>query len=252
MAAPSYPTSGTTAFNLDFATIAEEAFERTGTELRSGYDLRTARRSLGLLLIEWANRGINMWTIDGPYSVPMLQGVATYLLPSDTVDLLDHYIRTGAGNASTQTDLSITRIAEPTYATIPNKLTPGRPIQVWVNRQSGANNTNLALPSSSSPQFTVWPVPPDSTTFIFVYYRLRRIQDVGSGINGPDVPWRFLPALCAGLAYYLSIKLPLKDAQIRVPALKMMYEEAWDMAATEDSEKASIRLVPRQSFLGNG
>jgi hypothetical protein len=220
--------------------------------MRSGYDLRTARRSLNLLLIEWANRGINMWTVDGPYSVTLVQGTATYILPNDTVDLLDHVIRTGAGNVATQQDLNITRISESTYMTIPNKLTQGRPIQVWINRQGGMNNSNTSLPSSSSPQFTVWPIPDGSTTWTFVYYRLRQIQDVGAGFNGQDVPWRFIPAMVAGLAYMLSIKLPLKDAQIRVPALKAMYEEAWQLAADEDREKASIRLVPRQTFLGVG
>jgi hypothetical protein len=250
MTSPAYPTSGTTGFNLDFATIAEEAFERTGTEIRTGYDLRTARRSLNLLLIEWANRGINMWTVDGPYSVTMVPGTATYNLPVDTVDLLDFVIRTGAGNSATQTDLNITRISESTYMTIPNKLTQGRPIQVWINRQSGANNTAMA--GVNPPTFTVWPVPDASTVWTFVYFRLRRLQDAGQGIEGQDIPFRFLPALIAGLAYMLSIKLPLKDAQIRVPALKAMYDEAWGLAADEDREKASIRLVPRQSFYGNG
>ena len=250
MTTPTYPTSGTTAFNLDFATIAEEAFERCGAEIRSGYDLRTARRSLNLLLIEWANRGINMWTIDGPTSVTLNAGTATYNLPVDTVDLLDHVIRTGAGNTATQTDLAITRISESTYMTIPNKLTSGRPIQVWINRQSGANNTAMA--GTNPPQFTVWPVPDSSTTWTFVYYRLRRIQDAGFGVEGQDIPFRFLPALVAGLAYMMSLKLKIADAQIRVPALKAMYEEAWQLAADEDREKASIRLVPRQSFYGIG
>lgn len=252
MTTPTYPTTGTTLFNMDFATIAEEAMEMCGQEMRTGYDLRTARRSLNLLLLSWANMGINMWTIDGPYSVPLVQGTSTYILPADTIDLLDHYIRTNAGNTSTQTDLNITRISEPTYATIPNKLSQGRPIQVWVNRQGGMNNSNATLPSSSNPQFTVWPIPDGSTTWTFVYYRLRQMQDVGAAYNGQDIPQRFLPALCAGLAYNLSIKLPIKDAQIRTPFLKMHYEEILKAAMDEDREKASTRIVPRQSFYGNG
>jgi hypothetical protein len=156
-------------------------------------------------------------------------------------------IRTGAGNVTTQTDLNITRISESTYITIPNKLSQGRPIQVWINRQSGANNTAKA--GVNPPQFTIWPVPDSSQTWTFVYYRVRRIQEVGDGLNGQDLPFRFLPVACAGLAYFLSIKLPMPDAQFRIPMLKAQYDEAWMMAADEDREKASIRLVPRQSFL---
>jgi hypothetical protein len=248
MSAPTYPTSGTTAFNLDLATLCEEAYERCGIELRSGYEMRTARRSLSLMLLDWSNRGINLWTVDGPYSVTLVPGTATYNLPVDTVDLLDHVIRTGAGNTATQTDLSITRISESTYITIPNKLTQGRPIQVWINRQGGANNT--AMGGTNPPTFTVWPIPDSSTSWVFVYYRLRRIQDAGTGINGQDIPYRFLPVLCAGLAYYISIKVPMppQEAMMRIPMLKAQYDEAWDAASTEDREKASIRLVPRMSF----
>jgi hypothetical protein len=130
-------TSGTAAFNLDLNDIIEEAYERCGVEVRTGYEHRTARRSLNLLFADWANRGINLWTIEQG-SFNLTQGVATYSLPVDTVDLLEHVIRTGAGNSATQADLTISRISVSTYATIPNKLTQGRPIQVWVNRQSGA------------------------------------------------------------------------------------------------------------------
>jgi hypothetical protein len=193
-----------------------------------------------------ANRGINMWTVDGPYSITLVQGTATYNLPVDTVDILDMVIRTDAGVVSTQSDLVITRISESTYMTIPNKLTQARPIQCWINRQSGANNT--AMGGTNPPTITLWPIPDGSTTWTFVYYRLRRVQDPGQpGSNGMDIPFRFLPAVCSGLAYYLSLKIP--SAQIRIPMLKAAFEEDWMRAANEDREKASIRLVPRQSFL---
>ena len=245
MATLTYPTSGTTLVNLDLAEIIEESFERCGTELRSGYDFRTARRSLNLMFMEWANRGINLWTVDGPYSVTLTYNVGTYNLPVDTVDLLDHVIRTNAGNVSTQSDLNITRISESTYLTIPNKLITGRPIQVWINRQSGANNT--AMGGNNPPQFTLWPIPDNSQVWTFVYYRLRRIQDAGNGLAGQDIPFRFLPAVCSGLAYYMSLKIPA--AQIRIPMLKQTYEEDFQRAADEDREKATIRFVPRQAYI---
>jgi hypothetical protein len=139
------PTSGSTAFTLEFTDIAEEAWERAGREMRTGYDLRTARRSMNLMTIEWQNRGINMWTIDQG-SITLTPGLSTYALPVDTIDLLDHVIRTGANSASTQADLSITRISVSTYATIPNKLATGRPIQVWIQRLSGVvSPTGLTL-----------------------------------------------------------------------------------------------------------
>jgi hypothetical protein len=227
-------TSGTTAFNLDLTECVEEAFERCGSELRTGYDLKTARRSLNLLFADWANRGVNLWTVEQG-SITLTAGTATYPLPADTVDLLEHVIRTGAGVASTQADLNITRISVSTYATIPNKLTQARPIQVYINRQSPI------------PNITVWPVPDASTTYTFVYWRLRRIQDAGSGVNTMDVPFRFLPCMVAGLAYYLSMKLP--GALERMQVLKMQYDESWDSASSEDREKAAIRFVPRQQFI---
>lgn len=227
-------TSGTTAFNLELTELVEEAFERCGAELRTGYDLKTARRSLNLLFADWANRGVNLWTVEQG-SITLVAGTATYNLPADTVDLLEHVIRTGAGVASTQADLNITRISVSTYATIPNKLTQARPIQVYINRQSPI------------PNVTVWPVPDSGTTYTFVYWRLRRIQDAGSGVNTMDVPFRFLPCMVAGLAYYLSMKLP--GALERMQTLKMQYDEAWEFASTEDREKAAIRFVPRQQFI---
>jgi hypothetical protein len=194
-------TSGTTSFDLDLSEIIEEAFERCGAELRSGYDFRTARRSLNLLFQDWANRGVNLWTLEQG-TVALTPGTATYSLPVDTVDLLDHVIRTGSG--TTQADITISRISSSTYASIPTKTATGRPIQVWVKRLE-------------SPEITVWPTPDSSQTYTFVYWRLRRIQDAGSGTNTMDVPFRFLPALVCGLAYYLSMKVP--DAMVRMEVL---------------------------------
>ena len=236
-------TSGTTTFNLDLNNLVEEAFERCGAELRTGYDMRTARRSLNLLTIEWANKGINLWTVEQG-SIPMVQGTVTYNLPVDTIDLLDHVIRTGTG--SNQTDINITRISVDTYSTIPNKLAQGRPIQVWINRQSGANYTATTTVGVDYPTINVWPTPDQSSYYTFVYWRLRRIQDAGNGVDTQDIPFRMLPAMVAGLAYYLSLKIP--DALPRVPMLKAMYDESWQMAADEDREKASLRLAPRQMF----
>ena len=226
-------TSGTTAFNLDLVELVEEAFERCGAELRTGYDLKTARRSLNLMFADWANRGINMWTFEQG-SITLVPGTATYDLPTDTVDLLEHVIRTGAGNAATQADLTITRISVSTYATLPNKLTQARPIQVWIERLD-------------TPRITVWPVPDDSQPYTFVYWRLKRIDDAGNGVNTMDVPFRFLPCMVAGLAYYLAMKVP--GATERLMVLKQQYDEAWQLAADEDREKAAVRFVPRQMFI---
>ena len=229
-------TSGTAIFNLDLVELVEEAFERAGRELRSGYDLRTARRSLNIMFADWANRGINMWTFEQG-TINLVPGTATYDLPNDTVDLLEHVIRTGAGVAATQADLTITRISVSTYATIPNKLNQGRPIQVWIDRQT------------PTPQITVWPVPDNVQPYQFVYWRLRRIEDAGSGSNTMDVPFRFIPAMVAGLAYYIAGKIP--EGAERLAFLKQQYDETWELAAYEDREKAAIRFVPRQHFIGS-
>jgi hypothetical protein len=308
-------TSGTATFNLDLTEIVEEAFERAGSELRTGYDLRTARRSLNLLFADWANRGINMWTFEQG-TITLTQGLATYALPNDTVDLLEHVIRTGAGNASTQADLTITRISVSTYATIPNKLQQARPIQMWFQRLDGqtssigttlnggisATDTTITLTSTAGlpatgfvqidtgalaetvqygyitgnvlyncfrgqngttatahstaapvyvqnlPSVTVWPTPDGSQTYQFVYWRMRRIDDAGGGVRTMDVPFRFLPCLVAGLAYYLALKV--ENGAERLPVLKQQYDEAWELAAAEDREKAALRFVPRQQYIG--
>jgi len=306
-------TSGTAAFNLDLTEIVEEAFERAGSELRTGYDLRTARRSLNLLFADWANRGVNMWTFEQG-TLTLTQGLATYALPNDTVDLLEQVIRTGAGNVSTQSDLTITRISVSTYATIPNKLQQARPIQVWFQRLDGQTSsvgttlngainstdttitlastaglatngfvliesetvqygyisgnqlmncfrgqngttatshaTSTAVYSQNLPSVTVWPTPDGSQTYQFVYWRMRRIDDAGGGTRTMDVPFRFLPCLVAGLAYYLALKV--ENGSQRLDILKAQYDDAWQLAAGEDQEKAPIRFVPRQMFIGGG
>lgn len=312
-------TSGLTSFNLDLNDMVEEAFERAGSELRTGYDLRTARRSLNLLFADWANRGVNMWTFE-QNTITLVTGQPTYALPDDTVDLLDHVIRTNANSPSNQADLTITRISMPTYATIPNKLTQGRPIQVWVQRLTGGSNllagtvqstidaaattipvtslvgiptagfiqigseligynetapaadgnpaylynctrgqdgttaashaTGAAMSLVQKNSITVWPTPNAGTTYQFVYWRMRRIQDAGGGTKTMDVPFRFVPCLAAGLAYYIALKVP--EGLQRLDVLKQQYDEAWERAAGEDQEKAAVRFVPRQMFIGSG
>lgn len=304
-------TSGSTSFNLDLTELVEEAFERAGRELRSGYDLRTARRSLNIMFADWANRGINMWTIEQG-QIDLVQGQSTYALPNDTVDLLEHVIRTQAGQTSNQADLTITRISVSTYATLPNKLQQARPIQVWVQRLDGqtaaaittiasgisATDSTIALTSTQGmpaagfvkidsetinytaidgnsltgcfrgqngttaaahltgasvsvqnlPAVTVWPTPDGSQTYQFVYWRLRRTQDAGGGVNVMDVPFRFIPCMAAGLAYYVAGKIP--EGAERIMMLKQQYDEAWELAAYEDHEKAAMRFVPRQQYIG--
>lgn len=234
-------TSASVSFNLDLVTTVEEAFERNGQESRTGYDMRTASRSLNIMFMDWANRGINLWTMD-VQSIPLVAGTATYNLPLDTVDLLDHVTRTGTG--TNQTDINITRISSSVYEMIPNKNATGRPIQVWINRLTGANNSG----TTAYPTITVWPIPDTGSSYTFNYTRLRRMYDVGTGANIQDISFRFIPAMVSGLAYYLSFKLPGVDPQRR-GELKAVYEEDWMRAADEDREKAPVRFVPRQTFL---
>jgi hypothetical protein len=234
-------TTATAAFNLNLNELIEEAFERAGKELRTGYDFRTARRSLNLMFADWANRGINLWTVEQGIQ-NLTVGVATYDLPVDTVDLIEHVIRTNPGTP-TQADIAISRISVSTYASLPNKSVQGRPIQIYVNRQSGATEPS----GVQYPQFTLWPIPNQSSTYQLVYWRLRRMLDAGNGVNTQDIPFRFLPCMVAGLAYYIAMKIP--DATERLPMLKQMYDEAWQLAADEDREKANLRLVPREMFI---
>jgi hypothetical protein len=227
-------TSGTTAFEMDFTEIAEEAWERAGREMRSGYDLRTARRSMNLMTIEWQNRGLNLWTIDEG-TVNLVKDTAQYDLPADTIDLLEQVIRTNSGDEYTQQDLTINRISVSTYASIPNKLTEGRPIQVYIERLV------------ANPKINVWPVPDKNNTYVFKYYRMRRIQDAGSGVETPDVNFRFLPCLVAGLAYHIAMKDP--ELAPRIPLLKDVYEEQFRLAAEEDRVKAPARFVPKIGYV---
>ena len=220
-------TSGTASFNMDLTEIVEEAFERAGSELRSGYDLRTARRSLNLLFADWANRGVNMWTFEQG-SIPLVQGTASYDLPADTVGLLEQVIRTTT--SGTQSDLTISRISVSTYSSIPTKTSQGRPVQVLVNR-------------TITPSVTVWPVPDESDKYTLIYWRMRRIQDAGNGVNTMDLPFRLIPCMVAGLSYYVAMKVP--GGVERLQILKQQYDEAWQLAADEDREKASVRFVPR-------
>lgn len=237
-------TTGTATFNLDVNAIAEEAWERCGAELRTGYDLKTTQRSLNLLTIEWASRGINLWTVEQG-EIPMVRDQIVYDLPVDTIDLISHVIRTQSGVG--QTDINISRVSVSTYANTPNKNARGRPIQVWINRQSGATNPGSPSNTVNAPIINVWPAPDQDNFYTFVYWRLRRIQDAGGGIATQDIPFRFLPALIAGLAYHLSLKIP--EALPRMQMLKAMYDEAWMAAADEDREKAPVRFVPRQMFI---
>lgn len=224
-------TSGTAVATLDIADIIEEAWEIAGIEARTGYDIRTARRSLMLLALDWSNRGYNLWTVEEG-AIPLFAGVGLYALPEDTIDLIQMVVRQTTG--STQMDIAVSRIGMSTYATIPVKNTQGRPVQVWVDRQI-------------APQLTVWPIPNDDS-YTLIYWRMRRIQDVGvSGELTYDIPQRFLPCLTAGLAY----KLAMKRAELvdRLPMLEAEYEKLWRNAAAEDRERVSFRLVPQRPYL---
>jgi hypothetical protein len=305
-------TSGTQSFNLELKDIMEEAFERCGKELRTGYEFRTARRSLNLLTIEWANRGINLWTIEQG-AIPLVTGQAIYPVPVDTIQLLDTVIRQNNATLN-QSDINISNIAEPTYSSIPNKLTQGRPIQYWFNRQSGETNpttvtlvggisatdttitvsnvsglaaagfikigdetisypnvditnnqllncargqnyttaaahlTGAAISVQNLPCVNLWPTPnAPGDQYTFIYWRMRRMQDAGTGVNSQDIPFRLLPCLVAGLAAHLSMKLPGVDPT-RIQMLKADYEEQWMMASSEDRETAPLRIVPRNLF----
>jgi hypothetical protein len=312
-------TSTTTAFNLDMGDLIEEAFERCGTQVRTGYEFRTARRSVNMLTIEWANRGINLWTIEqGQIPININAGQISYPIPVDTIDLYDHVIRTGVGQ--NQVDINITRISADDYLTIPTKNATGRPIQIWIDRQSGnvdalptttltadasptattlyvdstanlrsqgyinigsetilyqnlgtangsnqnqllncyrgVNNTTAAQHYSTDPVYVnylpninIWPTGVPGQQFNLIYWRMRRLQDAGTGVTTQDIPFRFIPCMAAGLAFYLCGKLPNADLN-RLPFLKSEYEEQFKLAADEDREKASVRFVPRNTYYG--
>lgn len=231
-------TSGTTLFNPDLSEIIEEAYERCGIEVRTGYQARTARRSLNYLLTSWANQGINLWTIT-PADITLIAGQGTYNLPADCIDIFEQVIRQNQASPYNQTDIIIPRISLSTYAAIPNKLATGRPVQVWINRQTPI------------PQINVWPTP-NVSGYIFHYWYLRRLDDAGStGTVTQEVPFRFFDALTAGLAYQLAMKQPELDAN-RIQMLKANYDEVFQLARDEDREKAPIRMVPMAGYLGGG
>jgi hypothetical protein len=217
-------TSGVATFNPDFLDLIEEAYERCGIENRTGYDLRTARRSLDIMFAEWASRGLNLWTIE-QRSLSLVPGTSQYALPLDTVNILSAVIRTGTGQ--NQQDVTIDRISRAEYLHVPNKNTQSRPAQFYVER-------------TAAPQLYLYPAPDATVPYIFQYYTIRRIQDAGDASNTADVDFRFLPCLVAGLAYYLS----LKKAPDRVVMLKQIYEEEFQRAAYADRDTASVFLLP--------
>ena len=223
-------TSGTYTFNLDLSDILEEAYERAGLELRSGYDYRTARRSLDLMFLEWQNRGLNLWSVQEG-SQTLTAGTGRYALTSDQLDVIEASLRTDDGDVNKQTDLTMSRISVSQYSHLTNKLTQGRPIQYWIEKDPGA----IAL--------NVWPVPDDAVTYKINYYYIQRVEDTGSpASNNVDIPARFMPCMAAGLAYYISIKRP--EASERAPLLKQVYDEQWDLAADADRDKSSFYMVP--------
>ena len=222
-------TSGSTDFELDVSDYIEEAFERCGMSVRTGYDLTTAKRSLNLLFADWANRGLNRWTIEQS-TVSLVAGTNSYSLDTDTIDVLSAVIRTNAG-ASTQSDVTIDRVSRDEFLNIPSKLSQAKPVQWYIDR-------------SITPVLNIWPTPDQSYTF--VYDRLTRIQDADDYTNTVEVPFRFYPCLAAGLAYYIS----MKKAPERMQLLKAVYEEEFQRAAYEDVDRANLTLTPRRDYYG--
>lgn len=225
-------TSGTTTWTPDLGELFEEAFERAGLELRSGYDLKTARRSLNFVLAEFANKGLNLWTVRSGV-LTLVPGQATYTtidgLPSDAVDYIEHVCRTT--NAGKATDISLNRISVSTYANIPTKTQAGRPYQIYVDRAVDA------------PRVTLWPVPDSSQTYELVYWYLRREDDVTSPVSQTvQVPFRFYNALVAALSYHIALKKP--EAQDRISMLKDLADESFQLAADEDRDRSSARFTP--------
>ena len=219
-------TSGTATFNLEIAEVIEEAFERCGLQSKTGYDIETARRSLNLMSLEWANRGLNFWCVEQG-TASTTASTSTITLPADTVDLIEHWIREGTGTS--QNDQPLSRFSVSQYSTIPNKLTEGRPVNIYIDKQGAAPVTYL------------WPTP--DKVYTFTYQRIRRIEDTGAvGSTNPDVPARVLPALVSGLAFRISQKYP--EAFVRSGELKAEYEFQWQLAEQEDRDRASVHFVP--------
>ena len=219
--------SGSKDFELDVAEYVEEAFERCGLEVRTGYDLKTAKRSLNLLLADWANRGLNQWTIK-QRTVTMAVADGTYDLGADVIDILSVVVRRNG------TDYALSRLSRDGFLSIPNKTTQGRANQFFLDRQI-------------TPVLNLWPVP-DNNTDVVYYVALTRMDDADIYTNTMDMPFRFYPCLAAGLAYYLA----LKRAPNRVQMLKAVYEEEFERAATEDRDRSSFNVVPRQDYYRMG
>ena len=223
-------TSGTYNFNLDLGEVMEEAYERCGLELRSGYDYKTARRSLNLLMLDWQNRGLSLWTVKND-NLTLTPGQGAYALPVDRLDRVEAYMRTNAGDTTKQSDLTMQRMSIATYSQQTNKLLQGRPIQYWVERAPSGITIN------------VWPVPDSSQTWTFGYYYMERIEDAGSPASlEMNIPPTFLTCLTAGLAYMIALKRP--QAENRIPMLKEIYEEQWTMASDSVRDKSSYDVVP--------
>jgi hypothetical protein len=219
--------SNSVNFELDVAEYIEEAFERCGLEVRTGYDLKSAKRSLNLMLAEWANRGLNQWTI-AQRTVAMVEGTGEYALGADVIDILSLVVRRDG------TDYSLARLSRDDYITIPNKTTDGRPNQFFLDRQV-------------TPSLKLWPVPDNSTDVVY-YNALTRMDDADTYINNMDMPFRFYPCLAAGLAYYIAVK----RAPQRVQLLKAMYEEEFERAMTEDRDLESFNVVPQYDYYRMG
>lgn len=223
-------TSGTYTFNLDIGDAIEEAFEKAGLELRSGYDYKTARRSLNLLMLEWQNRGLNMWSVEfGTQS--LTAGTNTYTLASNVLDIVEAFVRTDSGEVNKQFDQSMTKISVSQYSNLSNKLTQSKPLQYYVDR----NNDSITL--------NIWPTPDDQETYTLGYYFMQRVEDAGSpASNNIDIPARFLPCLVSGLAYQISMKYP--GVTDRATLLKQDYEQQWTLASEADRNKASLFVAP--------
>ena len=220
----------------DIPDIFEEAYQRAGLELRTGNDLRNARRSFNILTMEWQNRGLNLWTIEAGTQA-LTAGTATYTLPADTVDVIEHQIRTGTG--TNQVDTNLTRVSVSTYSQQSSKNSTGKPTQIFIQRLAGSTTV------------TFWPVPDSADTYTLSYFRIAGIDGISSGIDGTTtsfVPPRFVPCLVAGLAYYIAMKRP--EVANRVVPLKQEYEFQFELAAGEDTESASARFVPYDTFYG--
>lgn len=221
-------TSGTYVWNIDIADLIEEAYERAGLEARTGYDFRTARRSLNILSAEFSNRGLNLWTVQ-ENTLVLTPGTKTYSLPANTIDVIETMIRvTSSGSAL---DYTVSRIGVGDYASLPNKNTTGRPLQIYVNRQI-------------DPEFTLWPVP--DLPYTILYWTMRRIQDATAATDNMDIPVRFVPAIAAGLAYQIALKRP--EVMNRLPTLKQEYLEQFQLAADEDRGREPARFVPWSSY----